>query len=353
MRRVASVMAALSLFGCSSDPPPTTPMAGFSGAWAEFMSPADVRAALPLLEGRGVAVHMAWPAEEIGDAALSQIVRDAAEASVEVRPWLLLAEADGYWPGSSNAALFADAAVALMDGWQADGLPPSTLLVDMELRYDRATELQALLGAPEPDLQAVVDLLSAGIDPPQFSAATDIYAALVDDAHARGWRVALTTLPQMLDDYADGDDQLRQAFGIPIDGIDWDVMTFQAYRTLFGDLLAGISDDPLTSYFVYDHARLAIELFGERAGVDIGLVGAGVTPSSVYVDAADLAGDVEAALAAGVPRDRINVYNLDGIIARTPAEAWLAAPPDAPRVPPEDKGTAGSHASNKALDSVL
>ncbi len=352
MRR-AAIAALLLGVGCSSEPEAGVPQAGFAGAWAEFMSPDDVRAALPLLEGRGVAVHMAWPAESIGDEALHRMVRDAAAAGVEVRPWLLLAEADGYWPGSSNAASFAEAAVALMDGWQAAGLAPTTLLVDMELRYDRATALQALLTAPEPDLQAVVDLLAMGIDPAQFSAATATYAELVDDAHARGWRVALTTLPQMLDDYADGDDQLRQAFGIPMDGIDWDVMTFQAYRTLFGDLLASLSDDPLTSYFVYDHARIAIELFGERAGVDIGLVAAGVTPSSVYAVAADLASDVEAALAAGVPRERIHVYNLDGIIDRAPSDAWLAAPPPDPAAPAEDEGTAGAHASNKALDTVL
>jgi hypothetical protein len=353
MRAMAVGMLS-GLLACGGDDAGSSPETpGFSAAWSEFATPAGLDASLSLLTGRDVAIHVAWPAASVGDPALAALVRRAADADVEIRPWLLLATADGYWPGSSNADLFAAAAQQLMDQWEADGLAPTTLLVDMELRIDRAALLQEMLTAPEPDIVAIIDLLQAGIDPPQFEAARLSYAALVDEAHERGWQVALTTLPQMLDDYADGDDQLRQAFGIPIDGIDWDVMTFQAYRTLFGDLLAGLSETRPTSYFVYDHALLARELFGDRAGVDIGLVGAGVTPSSTYVDGADLLLDVEAALAAGVPRQRINVYNLDGIMARAPSEQWLRAPPVSPAAPPADDATAESHATNAALDGVL
>ncbi len=349
---VVCALAFAGACGGEGEPAVTPPeAAGFGGVWSEFLTAAQVLEILPLLEERGVAVHLAWEHDSPDEAALLSLVRDAS--GVEVRPWLLLDEIDGYWPGSTNAHSYDAAARQLMDSWDAEGLTPTTLLVDMELRFDKAVELQNMLSAPEPDLLAIVALLRDNMDAQQFAEATSVYAALVDDAHARGWQVALTTLPQMLDDYADGDDDLRQAFGIPIDGIAWDTMTFQAYRTLFGDLLAGISETSLTPFFVYDYARMALELFGERGGVDIGLVGAGVTPSSTYVDGADLMADVEAALSAGVPRERINVYNLDGIVARPPSDAWLAVPATDPAPPPEDDATADSHSTNATLDGVL
>jgi hypothetical protein len=126
-------------------------------------------------------------------------------------------------------------------------------------------------------------------------------------------------------------------------------MSFQAYRTLFGDLLGG---QP-SSYFVFAYGVEARALFGERAGLDIGLVGQGVTESSVYANGADLAADLSATRAAGIPRERVFVYNLDGILGRAPSEQWwVMSGIDA--VPPlEDEATVSIRTKVNVLDQVL
>lgn len=324
---------------------------GYEAAWAEFLDDDGVRASFSLLCAHGVALHLAWPAARLDDAALLDVAADAQAAGVVVRPWLLLADEDGYWPGSTNAEAFATAARQLMEAWTGRGLEPSGLIVDMEMRIDRALMLTDLIGGDMPDLAGLVSFLREGVDRDQFAAATATYAALADDAHASGWTVILTTLPMVLDDPGDGDDTIVQALGIPVDGIAWDRMTFQAYRTLLGNFSIG-DGPPLTPFVVYDYARTAIELYGERAGMDLGLVGTGVGGNPTYPDASELRADVEAAQAAGIPASRIHVYNLDGILERTPSEAWLTPPPDPPVAPEEGAGTVSLRGTIRALDAT-
>ncbi len=354
MRKAGVIVGALWLIGCGSpddkgsESAPVVP-AGFGSTWAEFLTPAALTDALPLLHAHSVTANVAWPAAKEQWSERLDLAEAAEARGVQVDPWLLLDDADGYWPGSTNALSFRDSAVALMDAWSARGLQPTTLIVDMELRKDRADELSSLLGSETSDLPGVVELLRSGVDEKGYAEATSIYRDLVDEAHDRGFRVHLTTLPQVLDDYADGDDDLRQAFGIPVEGIEWDSVSFQAYRTLFGDLL-GASALP-SAYFVYSYGRDAMTRFGERAGLDVGLVGEGVTASSTYGSGADLAADLGAARAAGVPRDRVVVYNLDGILERTPTEQWLEDP--AGELPAQDEATVSIRGQVALLDSIL
>lgn len=334
--------------------PPAPLTAGFTAVWAEFMSPAEAAAALPRLREHGLGLNMAWPHSAASDSALYDLARDGEAAGVEVRPWLLLADSDGYWPGSTNAELFAALARQVMDRFDAEGLRPTWIIVDMELRIDRALELQALLaGSEELDIAAVLGFFQEGVDRDQYAAAVATYQGLVAEAHTRGWSVLLTTLPNVLDDYADGDDSLRQALGTPIDDIDWDLMTFQAYSTLLRDLFAPVLDGKsMTSFVVYDYAQTALELFGQRAGLDIGLTGSGVSQGPTFESAADLRADLEAGYAAGIGPERINVYNLEGILARDNPDAWLAPPVADPEAPPPDEGTATVRALIKALDAA-
>jgi hypothetical protein len=352
--RFAALVLALGLVACGSDDEPAQapPSPGFGAVWAEFLQPSELEATFPLLESRALAVNVAWTAAA-DDPALLDLSASAASSGVTLRPWLLLPEADGYWPGATNAAPFSAKARALMDAWDARGLAPTALIVDMELKYDLAVQVTEHLAKDPPDLAAVVALMKSNVDPSRFGAATTEFASLADEAHQRGWQVHLTTLPNVLDDYADGDDDLRQALGIPVEGVAWDVMTFQAYRTLVGELVAGSGSAPPTAYVVYDYGRSARERFGEIAGLDLGLVGAGVTDSAVYAGPHELREDVEAAHAAGVPAAQINVYNLDGMLERAPAESWLEPPAENPSPPAEDPASLEVRESSALLDLAL
>ena len=320
----------------------------FVAVWAEFMTDEEVIDSLPLLREHHLALNLAWTVDRLDDPALFDIVGWAQAYEVPVNPWLLLEESDGYWPGSTNAQLFADTATELMDLWDERGLSPTTLIVDMEMEIERAEQLTVFLEGDTPDITGLVEFLRAGVDEEQFAEATSIYADLADAAHDRGWQVLLTTLPMILDDYEDEDDTIRQALGIPVDDIDWDVMTFQVYRTLLGRF--SLSDAEPTSYLIYDYALTAIELFGERAGLDLGLVGTGVSGSPTYESPAMLLEDIEAGLAAGIPRTQIQVYNWDGIVERTPSEDWLLPVQGTPEAPPEGEATSQLRGTISALD---
>jgi hypothetical protein len=81
-----------------------------SVAWEE-LSPAppggalsNLKANLPLLQGRGVALVLHWPSTKLSDAARWDIVSDARARGIPVYPWLTLpngSDADNA-PGSAN-----------------------------------------------------------------------------------------------------------------------------------------------------------------------------------------------------------------------------------------------------------
>lgn len=318
-------------------PPP------FAGLWAEFVAPAAVVEALPLLGSRGLAVNLAWKVTDPAEDARWALVDAAERAGVEVRPWLLLAEEDGYWAGADNAKVFAAAATSLTRAWVARGHAPTTLIVDLEPAHGRVMALETALRRRPPDLRTAWAALRAAPSAARVRSAEGAYRALVDALHRAGWRVHLTTLPFVVDGGGAGGRALRDALGLPVDAADWDVVSLQAYRTLFADAACALLGQRLGGrlygpHLVQAYGRDGRRHFGDRAGLDLGLVGEGVYPSKLYADPADLAADLAAAAAAGVPADQINVYNLDGVLDRGPSVDWLGAP-DGVAAPSRDRAT--------------
>jgi hypothetical protein len=349
-------------------------LAGFGGVAYEEFDPlpeggslADLRRLLPQLAGRGVALCMTWNSERIDDPERFEIVREAQALGIPVHPVLLLpegSEADedpasprhaetGYFVNTSNYAAWIARSKQLMAVWRAHGFPPTTMVIDMEMRKRRLHRLSALTGSATDPL-AVYGLLRSGIDRRRYAAAVAAFEAYAHDAHAQGFKLQLTTLLPMLDDYHDGDDSLRQAFGTPLPNdpraIPYDVVSFQIHRTLYGERYVG-----LTPFFVYDYARAARALVGERAAVDVGLTHAGIASMApVYANGDELRKDVEAALAAGIRRENVLVYSLLGMVApgRGPLDRWLQ-PPHEIRIPPSDTMTGRSHLDWGLLDFLL
>lgn len=341
--------------GGTHDVPLTVTPVAYHAVWAEFLSPAEAREQLDLLRAHDLALNLAWPAADLDEGEYWQTVAAFEGSGVQLRPWLLLAYDEGYWPNSTNAPTFAAAARALMDAWEGRGHSPSWLIIDMEPPYERAIALQNQVQVPadELDLDALVEFLRAGIDRDQFEGARGTYAALIADAHARGWKVHMTTLPLVLDDYDDGDDSIRQALNIPVEGLDLDLLSFQLYRPILSDFAGPVTGgEPLTAFVVYDYARSAVERYGGIAAVDLGVVAQGVTESSIYAGAHELVEDLEAAAAAGIGRERVILFSLDGVLDRPPIDRWLPASPQAPEPPPEAPGTAALRAIGKLFDGL-
>ncbi|MDB4973653.1 MAG: hypothetical protein JWN48_1994 [Myxococcaceae bacterium] len=324
----------------------------------------ELSAALPLLQEAKVSLVMiVQDAKLESPTALDEVfelVEDAARRGLEVRPAPVLSADDGYYPNATNVGLFVTVVRKLVTQWQARGLPPSTLVVDME----PPRELTAALAAGDYGNASPDD----HIDRPRYEQAIASYAALAEELHRLGWKVAVTTQATLLADYDDGDDDMRQYFNVVLDGVAWDQVEFQLYRSAFASISPG-----LDSYFVYYAARKALAQFAHTSvGIGLGLTHPGpIFPDSATEDATSLQADLQAAVAAGIRREGISVYNLKGILLGPPfcdnllpcrATEYVYHPND-PRSwfidvsggvePPDDGSTALLWSQFQSLDSAL
>jgi hypothetical protein len=342
-------------------------------AWEQFDPAPDgddlatLESKLPLLAQHGLSLSLHWPADQLQDPARWQLVQHALALGVPVYPWITLAvgetsdndpsspnyAATGYFPNATNAVSWCATARTLMEAWQKEhGLPPTTLLVDFEMRRELLLQFTMLSG--NADLNGTVALLKENRDrigAAGFARALKTYTDFLRDAHRAGFRVEVTTLLPLLDDFDDGDDSLRQGFQVPLDlTTPWDRVSFQVQRTIYQ------SYGP-TSYFVYYYAEKALKLFGARVGVGLGVTDAGwATGTSTYASGADLRQDTEAALAAGIPEAALGVYSFYGMYKPGQDEAqWFQAPEPHPAgwAPPADLGTLVVNAAQDALDAAL
>jgi len=263
----------------------------------------------------------------------------------------------GYFANASNADEFVAKATALKTAFEGRYAGKKAgLLVDMEIRK----ELMKLYDATDTPAHQVDFFQRYGSlgRAAEYDAALITYKNFVANMRDAGWRVDVSTFVQMLDDYADGDASLRRAYGVVLDdpripgATKWSHYYVQAYTTLYGAKL------PITNYFVYDYARLAKQIFGAAASVDVGLTHGGIEPDApVYWSPIPLAQDTSAALAAGIPRSQIEVYSYLGMFG-SPArdsniESWLFPVPALNLPPLPDVGTPLYHSTNSAADAFF
>jgi hypothetical protein len=318
-----------------------------SVAWEELdgATLAELKSNLHHLAGRDIALVLHWKAENIDDPARWDVVHDAVSRGIPVQPWLTLPESLGYFPNATNYSTWITHAQYLMFLWRSRGLPSTSFVVDMEMSKSKLHRFQELTAAGDPF--AVARFLNGNINRSQFAAATTAYRGFVDYAHLLGFKVTVTTLLPLLEDYGDGDDFIRQGFNSPIDGIAWDEVSFQVHRTLYG------ASYPLTSYMVYEYGRLARNRFGARAGLGLGLTHPGIDVGNqaiVYSSGHQLRLDAQAAKAAGFSPSRVGVYSFLGIYRSDDVGQWFQVPGSSRPLP--DFGTGLLRASIQALDSL-
>lgn len=325
---VAGIAALLGACGGGGEARPDATGDRTFALWSEFLDDDGLRAQLGFLAEEQADLYLAIPEARIGDADLEALIRDAHDAGVGVRAWLLLSEEDGYWPNEHNVAAMREAATAFADWRDRVALPVGWVVFDMEMSLARTRAVSDTIDADGPlaGLQALLD----GEDPEAFAQHRDELAALVGDLQARGLRVMSVTYQTVLDDLADGDDQIQDRMDVPIFGVPWDEASFMVYQSLIHDLSGSWhGPDVIESY-----ARTAVETFGDGASVALGIVGsASIDPvEAPYPDAATLLADHAAAHAGGIAR--VSVYSLDGVLQQDDPGAWLDAALPA-EVPPE------------------
>ena len=321
--------------------------------WYEDSDLDRLEAFLPYLRRHELAVHIGLHEGEVRLEALDRFLAAAAAHEVPVGVWPLLHPDDGYFPNVRNAEAFAAFWFELLDHVAATAPWVRTFVADVEPPLSFLREVQRLLteGA---DLAGLVAYLQERYDPAIYAAGSETLREMVVATQERGFAVHASTLFLVLDDLQDGDDTIQRAFDTPIEAIPWDEVSFQVYRSSFGDLLEGTllqAGEQLSSYVVYDYGRTAKERFGERAALDIGIVA-----DEGYRTPDALAADVGAAFAAGYPPGRINVYSLQGVMAEETealADAWVELPGVSSDPPPEDARVSLLRAMIQSLDASV
>lgn len=304
--------------------------------WVEFVEPATLPDRVAFAAEHDLDVHLAFQDGE-HDADWLASTCEAAEANdVAVMLWPLLAYDDGYWANQANAAAFVEHTWAAVDLARRRCPRLDGVVVDMEMPYDRAQDLQALLedGGSAADLAG---FLLQGRDPDVFEAARGVYAQLCDDLHAEGLRCSFTGLAMLADDPLDGDETIATALWTPVVGVDWDEISVQVYRSLFDAYFAAALEDPSERFgagLAGSYAASAVLYWEERAGIDLGTTGrSGIGVPDGLADAAALQADFAAALDAGIAPGNVAIYSLEGLDDRDDAAAWVAVPEPAPAPP--------------------
>jgi len=287
----------------------------------------EVQSYLPLLQEKEANLYLEVRAPHIGSQDLRNLLEEAKERGIRTILWPLLSTDQGPWANDGNASLFTALVEQMMDWLDQQGLHPEWIVVNMENSAAQMEIIKEYFYNGE--FQALVELLLGNIDREGFEEAVEEYRLLVHQIHGRGYKVMVTTYPFMMDDFHDGDADFQDMANVPLSGIDWDALTFTTYRTAYsGDL--GVEFSP---YMVYEYGRAAKKLFGERARLAVGMIGR-TDHGEGYASPDDLALDISAAKAAGIPE--IDLFHLGGMIEEGGPAVWLDTGDAPSRAPPPD-----------------
>lgn len=289
--------------------------------WSEYVPYETLRTAavLRLLSSRGITPIVAVTPPVLHQAA--SVVHACRDAGAGVGLWPMLDDAHGRWASAANAGRFCDFARALLGALDAAGARPDCIAIDLEPPIDRLRGLVRGRLRPPPD---------RGRD------AAAHYRDLVDDIERRGVAVVAAVMPTAILSRRAERRGWQHFFETPVDEIPFGRVSAMVYTSLLEGYSRGLVGRRDARVML---ARLAAEArahLGGRASISLGCVGTGALGDErTFRTVDELGDDVALARAAGV--DHIALYNLEGVLARPPAERWLDAlvhTPAATHLPP-------------------
>ncbi|AUX42158.1 hypothetical protein SOCE26_035850 [Sorangium cellulosum] len=296
--------------------------------WSELL-PLQVVGApgtLALLRRYGLKLAIAVRPETA--AGLPDLAAACAGEGVEVAVWPMIADEDGRWASAENAAAFGGFVARLLDALGGRGLSAAEVVFDLEPPIARVRRVLAEpLGA--------LRLLQGGEAPgsPRWEDVERTFAGTAAALHARGIATSAAIVPLVL---LDGPGRgWERILGTPVSAPAWGRVNAMLYTSLMAGYSRGWLGREDAVALLAQACRAAARRFGARAGVSLGAVGKGALGDEpVYRSAAELREDVAIAEGAGI--SDLALFDLGGVLARPPAEAWLeafTAPPAAPRTP--------------------
>lgn len=256
---------------------------------------------------------------------LPRVARALRDGGVPLSVWPMLSDDDGRWASVHNAPQFCRLALSVCDALEAAGTPPRDVLFDLEPPFAQARAL-ASMGSREPPAPAGLAGLASGLvrsATPAFDAASRALGRAVAEIHARGIATSTAVWPLVALDRPGGR-EWQSLLGTPVDALGAGHVSVMMYTSLLeGWSRRTLRRRDVTALLAAATAR-AVRRWGSAAGISLGCVGTGALEDEpTYRHPRELAEDAAIARAAGC--DRLTLFDLGGVLAREPAEAWLDA----------------------------
>jgi hypothetical protein len=247
----------------------------------------------------------------------SAVVQACREGGVSVGVWPMLRDEDGRFAHVRNLLLFHDFTARLLDALGDAGTLPDDVLVDLEPSIDPLRSL-VLHGAGALRHLPLAEVPSG----PSFAEGSRRLQELARFVSGLGVSVSFAVVPLLL--WGERGPTWERLLGTPLPEGSADRVEGMLYTSMIEGWSAGALSRRDAEALLVRGAEATRRRFGERAGVALGAVGPGALRSEpTYRGPDELARDVALALGAGVTS--LSLFDLGGVLAREPAEAWLDA----------------------------
>lgn len=281
--------------------------------YAELTKPA----ALALLKRYKLEIVLALRPWEVSDWQTSaRVLRDAG---VPFSLWPMLGDEEGRWASVHNAAAFVSFARSVLDALDDAKLLPNEVLLDLEPPFAYARALAVNKGGGF----RFRDGFHGRMDAARRRSASGALAAFMSDVHARGISTASAVWPLVALDPA-RESGWQTFLGTPVDALCTSRVSVMMYSSILEGWSRRVLDRRDAVALLFAAAVRSRRRWETRSGMSLGCVGTGaLVEEPVYRNPSELAEDVAYVRAAGC--DDLSLFDLGGVLARPPAEAWLDA----------------------------
>jgi hypothetical protein len=301
--------------------------------WCEFMPYPEVEPLLPVLAARQCDLILHVERADIGDPDLARVCRRARALGVEVYAWFLFPMDDHLYVGEKTLAAAESLAMAFADWSEREDLGVRWHVFDCEPSF--VLGRQFVKQFRQRNVAGFARTLNAEINPDRFRRSLLRLNGLLDRLRDRGVRVMGSGNRIFLDTRRYRNVAAEDALNVPFTMAGWDRVSFITYRYA--------ASQPSYRGMIHHYAELARRGYGDRAALDLGLLGSHRDVSGHreraefsghqdfylrFLDGmstpADLTEVVSIALDRGLRQ--VNLFSLDGAATTPPGlEAWLAA----------------------------
>lgn len=250
---------------------------------------------------------------------VADLSRACLDEGVALGLWPMLADADGRWVNVQNASKFGAFVEQLLEALDPRDLAPKEIVFDLEPSMLVA---RAILDRRE-SAAGVATMFRAAGETHSFDEGQRTLArstkALVD----RGIACSAALVPLVLLDTPQGA-PWQTLLGTPVDEPRWDRVSVMLYTSMLEGWSKGTIRRRHALEILEKASHATRTRFEARGGVSLGAVGTGAFGNEpVYRGPCELAEDVGSTLASGITD--LTLLDLGGVLARPPAESWLAA----------------------------